>query len=348
MGLEIPIPEVELRRGVRVITRATVRIIDVALSPAEPTTLTVVGNFLDVVDCSTSLDKVFISINDGDFVRIDKATPIRMNIEKVALKCSEEATIRLFVGVGDVFKLPYIPALDRIAESLDSVRTSVESVKTSVDSMKESVDSIKQSVDSVKLSVDSMKQSVDNVKQSVDSVKTSVDQVSTAVVSIDASTAEVKGLVSDIKGSVEGIKSTVEGVKSSVDGVKASVDSVKQSVDSVKSSIDSVNSTLAPSLLASMFNQSVTAMTNVFPSSISIDSPCVVRIYACFSASGRLFLVRTRGGTTITEILNSNNPLASSCAYIFDVMAEGGDQLNLMYEVNATALRILLFKVMVA
>jgi len=321
VSFEIPIPELpELRRGVRVITRATVRIIDVALSPAEPTTLAVVGNFLDVVECSTSLDKVFISINDGDFVRMDKATPIRMNIEKVALKCSEEATIRLFVGVGDVFKLPYIPALDRIAESVDSVRTSVEGMKSSIDSVKESVDSIKQSVDSVK-------ESVDSVKTSVDSIKTSVDDISTSVYNIGTS---------------------VDSVKTSVDSVKESVDSVKTSVDGVKSSIDSVNSTLTPSLLASMFNQSVTAMTNIFSSPISIDVPCVVRIYVCFSASGRLFLVRTRGGTTITEILNSNNPLANSCAYIFDVMAEGGDQLNLMYEVDATALRILLFKVMVA
>lgn len=328
MSFEIPIPELpELRRGVRVITRATVRIIDVALSPAEPTTLAVVGNFLDVVECSTSLDKVFISINDGDFVRMDKATPIRMNIEKVALKCSEEATIRLFVGVGDVFKLPYIPALDRIAESVDSVRTSVEGMKSSIDSVKESVDSIKQSVDSVK-------ESVDSVKTSVDSIKTSVDDISTSVYNIGTS--------------VDSIKTSVDSVKTSVDSVKESVDSVKTSVDGVKSSIDSVNSTLTPSLLASMFNQSVTAMTNIFSSPISIDVPCVVRIYVCFSASGRLFLVRTRGGTTITEILNSNNPLANSCAYIFDVMAEGGDQLNLMYEVDATALRILLFKVMVA
>ena len=335
MSFEIPIPELpELRRGVRVITRATVRIIDVALSPAEPTTLAVVGNFLDVVECSTSLDKVFISINDGDFVRMDKATPIRMNIEKVALKCSEEATIRLFVGVGDVFKLPYIPALDRIAESVDSVRTSVEGMKSSIDSVKESVDSIKQSVDSVKESVDSVKTSVDSIKTSVDDIKTSVDNISTSVYNIGTS--------------VDSIKTSVDSVKTSVDSVKESVDSVKTSVDGVKSSIDSVNSTLTPSLLASMFNQSVTAMTNIFSSPISIDVPCVVRIYVCFSASGRLFLVRTRGGTTITEILNSNNPLANSCAYIFDVMAEGGDQLNLMYEVDATALRILLFKVMVA
>jgi len=92
---------------------------------------------------------------------------------------------------------------------------------------------------------------------------------------------------------------------------------------------------------ASIFNTSIAANTNIFSSDLTPSySPTLFRIYACFSASGVLTVRRTRGGTTVSEILNAGSSLNANCAYMFDVIVESGDSINLQYSVAATAICI--------
>jgi len=96
---------------------------------------------------------------------------------------------------------------------------------------------------------------------------------------------------------------------------------------------------LAPILKGSVFNTSITANTNIFSSDLTpSNSPTTFRIYACFNASGVLSVVRTKGGTTVTENLNSGGALSANASYMFDIIVESGESINLRYSVNATAL----------
>jgi hypothetical protein len=94
-----------------------------------------------------------------------------------------------------------------------------------------------------------------------------------------------------------------------------------------------------PILKGSIFNSPVSANTNIFASDLAPTyTPTTFRIYACFNASGVLSIVRTKGGVTVTEQLNSGSALNANCAYAFDVIVEGGETINLRYSVAATAL----------
>jgi len=94
-----------------------------------------------------------------------------------------------------------------------------------------------------------------------------------------------------------------------------------------------------PILKGSVFNSSVSANTNIFASDLAPTyAPTTFRIYACFNASGVLSIVRTKGGVTVTEQLNSGNALTANAAYVFDVLVESGETINLQYSVAATAL----------
>jgi hypothetical protein len=96
-----------------------------------------------------------------------------------------------------------------------------------------------------------------------------------------------------------------------------------------------------PILKGSVFNDSVTANTNIFSSDLTpTNNPTTFRIYACFNASGVLSVVRTRAGTTVVEQLNGGTALSANCAYMFDILVESGETINLQYSVNATALTL--------
>jgi len=47
---------------------------------------------------------------------------------------------------------------------------------------------------------------------------------------------------------------------------------------------------------------------------------------------------RTKSATTISETLNGGNALSANAAYIFDIIVESGETINLQYSVAATAL----------
>jgi len=96
----------------------------------------------------------------------------------------------------------------------------------------------------------------------------------------------------------------------------------------------------------SVFNEAVTANTNIFASDLSpTNTPTTFRIYACFDASGVLTVRRTKNATTVSEQLNAGTALTANVAYIFDIIVEAGETINLQYSVNATALKLAVLEV---
>jgi len=90
---------------------------------------------------------------------------------------------------------------------------------------------------------------------------------------------------------------------------------------------------------ASVFNTAVTANTDILPSDLSpTRNPATFRIYACFSVAGVLTVRRTSGGVTVSEQLNAGAALAANAAYMFDIIVERGETINLQYSVNATCI----------
>ena len=109
---------------------------------------------------------------------------------------------------------------------------------------------------------------------------------------------------------------------------------------------DSTLRMFRPVLKASMINVSVSANNNILSSSITPSyGPSVLRVQASFNASGVLSIVRTKDTTTVAEQLNSGNALTSNSVYVFDVIVESGELINLQYSVNATLLRLIIVEV---
>jgi hypothetical protein len=110
--------------------------------------------------------------------------------------------------------------------------------------------------------------------------------------------------------------------------------------------LSSVRDLFRPILKGGIFNTSITANTNIFAQDLSPSNPpTAFRIYACLSSSGILTVRRTKAGTTISEQLNSGLSLNGNCAYIFDIMVDQGETINLWYSVNATALKISVYEI---
>jgi len=124
--------------------------------------------------------------------------------------------------------------------------------------------------------------------------------------------------------------------------------SLEEKVSSLEEKISNIQSNyLEQKLLASVFNASISANTNIFSQDIApTRSPVLFRIYATFNASGVLTVVRTKGATTVNELLNSGNPLNASCAHIFDIVVEQGETINLKYSTSATCLVLKVIEVM--
>jgi hypothetical protein len=102
---------------------------------------------------------------------------------------------------------------------------------------------------------------------------------------------------------------------------------------------DKLEAKATPVLKGSVFNTPVSANTNIFASDLTpTNSPTAFRIYACFSAAGVLSVVRTKAGTTVREQMNAGNALNANAAYVFDIVVESGESINLQYSVAATAL----------
>jgi hypothetical protein len=94
-------------------------------------------------------------------------------------------------------------------------------------------------------------------------------------------------------------------------------------------------------LKGSLFNTSIAANTNVFTTDLSPTyTPTTFRIYACFESSGVLTVRRKKGAVTVSEQLNSGTALVANAAYMFDILLESGETINLQYSVDATVICI--------
>ena len=93
------------------------------------------------------------------------------------------------------------------------------------------------------------------------------------------------------------------------------------------------------------FNTAVTADTDIFtaalsPSRASSFYPTIFRIYCTFDTAGVLSVRRTENGVTVTEEFNSGNELTPSAAYVFDILVNWNQTINLRYGVDATVLML--------
>jgi len=96
----------------------------------------------------------------------------------------------------------------------------------------------------------------------------------------------------------------------------------------------------------SVFDEPITADTDIFdPGPEPTNSPTTFRIYACFDAGGVLSVTRTANGGTVTEQLNGGAKLNADAAYIFDIIVESGESVNLQYSVSTTALTLKVLEV---
>jgi len=120
---------------------------------------------------------------------------------------------------------------------------------------------------------------------------------------------------------------------------------IKSKTDNIDIALSALRDFFKPLIKGSIFNQSVTANTNIFssnltPSIATTSNPSYFRIFACFNTSGVLSVVKTVGTTTVTMQLNSGNALNENCLYAFDIAVGYGESVNLQYSVNATALEL--------
>jgi len=96
-----------------------------------------------------------------------------------------------------------------------------------------------------------------------------------------------------------------------------------------------------PVLKGSIFNSAVDGNTDIFDDDLTQTyTPSTFRIYVCFDKSGVLSVRRTKAGTTVSEQLNSGSALVANCAYMFDIIIESGETINLQYSVTAKALSL--------
>lgn len=93
------------------------------------------------------------------------------------------------------------------------------------------------------------------------------------------------------------------------------------------------------------FDSAITANTDIFGSNlIPSNTPALIRIMASFNAEG-ILNVKIIGGTTVTLTLNDNIPLTANCVYIFDIIVDAPEAVNLQYSVNAQALKVSVIEV---
>lgn len=101
-----------------------------------------------------------------------------------------------------------------------------------------------------------------------------------------------------------------------------------------------------PVLKDSKFNESVTAATDIFSTALSpLATPTYFRIYATFAATGILTVRRTKSGVTVSEELNSGANLVANSAYVFDIIVDENESINLRYSVNSTALKLIVSEI---
>ena len=103
---------------------------------------------------------------------------------------------------------------------------------------------------------------------------------------------------------------------------------------------------LQPIPKASLHNIPITADSNILGRDVvPTRSPGMFRIYACFDTAGALKIRRTKDGITHSENLNGGSTLSAQASYLFDILVEHNEEINLWYSVAATAKIILMVEI---
>ena len=101
---------------------------------------------------------------------------------------------------------------------------------------------------------------------------------------------------------------------------------------------------LKPVQKTSLINQSVSANTDILSSDLSpSNTPCIFRIYVVptgFTTTPVLSVIRKVGATTITEKLNNGSALNNDCAYMFDIVVDSGETINLQCDQAGTLAKL--------
>jgi len=85
-----------------------------------------------------------------------------------------------------------------------------------------------------------------------------------------------------------------------------------------------------------IFNTAIGAAANFFAADLAPTTPpCTFRIYMDFDTAGIVSIQRTSGGVSVLERLNQATALTVNCAYIFDIMVQEDDTINIQHAAGA-------------
>ena len=103
---------------------------------------------------------------------------------------------------------------------------------------------------------------------------------------------------------------------------------------------------LIPVTKGTKFNEAVGPAADIFDPDLSPSrTPTSFRIYAAFDTAGVLTVRRTKAGDTVSEELNSGVALVKDGAYVFDIVVDTGETINLQHSVGATILYLIVLEV---
>ena len=150
----------------------------------------------------------------------------------------------------------------------------------------------------------------------------------------------------DVALSTVATQTTLAAIKLKTDNIPA--DPAKESgkltgIDADTSNLDKALSTWLPVAKARLFNTALPAALNDFlgASITPTTSPSLLLVYVCVSIAGNFEAVRTSGGVSVGEWLNSSVPLVADSAYMFTVPWRTGDSINFRYSVTTGTIRCL-------
>lgn len=110
----------------------------------------------------------------------------------------------------------------------------------------------------------------------------------------------------------------------------------------VQGSVNITGSTFfAPISKLDLFNTGSTANTPILATALTpTNTPCIFIIYACFASGSTFLVLRTKGGVTGSEYMNSYGTLTTSGSYMFDIVVNTGDAINFAYETGSTIITL--------
>jgi hypothetical protein len=146
------------------------------------------------------------------------------------------------------------------------------------------------------------------------------------------------------KVNIQELLNEVAAIEEKLDNPTWGLAALKGELDNCIIKLDDCIETLGkliPIAKGSVFNTAVVANTDIFAADLTpTNTPCTFRIYACFVGAGVLTVRRTSDGVTVSEQLNSGANLTANASFIFDILVNENESVNLQYSVGTTALKL--------